>query len=1020
MEEIFSKPWIKILYGTDGCTITYSLMMLTNQESLEELFVINYWWSRDFDDVFGYEESSDSEFNQLNLLESALFEQKPMLIFCLLGNIPGVANDSYKERTRPMFICSIKNNYEASVIAKSLLYGNPISTKLILSCIDDQHTFNIHDDLITILSITTERLTPKSGRTLESAQYDPTLSIKTCLSKCNKGRRGLTLLYIHHEQQILAAFRRIYGTNPTPFWFTSKFGPEEKTLVLATRFYLFQATNSLKPFHTYDLQAIKDFIETYKIPVQQNKTNLKCIDLISFSLLSKFCCQSGYATGKIAVKLEDYITHRINADISEVGVLRNYISADRQSLKVSDREFINYIYLAHFESFNRSQIYNHLNSVTISNINSINQIETASSLKSNTINNFFLHVRNQLNIHDYISKNVKPKISILSKNIQDKFVKTKTYSFNENNYGICECTNSFLNILEKAEKSLSLHGWPSLSTQKLNDCITPQNLSTEIHFQSIGICKKLLYIASSSELVDNNVTAIEILLAKRGIKPPLPVYRVALPYNKQAFAIISSENWKKITGNIEKTINLLDIYSMDIKPKDYNEFIERDIIFTKMVHENLKTPTYGLASNQPQTEMDINRNELFNSNLAISNIILDVDFDLKEKIPQKSLYSIMRGFRNGIITALSLLFNDLSIDWDSYPCYFYKTSCPPPKVYNYNEMDSSINQEFWDEDLIEHDLLIENMFYEECNQYNKPITIQSNEEIYCNCETKMGFRISIPVPRSYILYGSETIKGIARIIQQSVVLERTFIEIACKYLKDFSFIDTGIYSHGHSLRLPFFSKIGENGNYNGLLLPFYIIPKSCSDIKSFLLNHNYPNNFHFHSTPNHKIVNIITDIKGDYINFFDKRINYNNSIINVKKKSIMSLLQKMNISASSDEEIESFISEYVLNNVIQHIKVHFPSYFHEYEAVTVRTTSSKPDWILFQIIQKGGYSYKSQGFGCMRYKHLRGARDLARTFISISVDNTNKLCASLSQQCFATKCGNNRLCTLFTIEINYN
>nr|UNP64227.1 helicase-primase primase subunit-like protein [Phocid alphaherpesvirus 1] len=1039
MDGVFSKPWIQILYGTDGCTITYSLMLLTDQESLKELYVINYWWSRDFDDVFGFEDvSSESSGDvtreagtqHLNLLETALFERKPTLIFCLLGSIPGVANDSYKERTRPMFMCTIKNKCESSVFANSLLYGNPIPTKLILSCIDDQYTFDLHDDLITILNITTKRLTPRTGRSTESAQYNPALSIKTALLGTIKGRRGLTSLYIHHEQQVLAAFRRIYGTNPTPFWFISKFGPEEKTLILATRFYLLHSPQRVESCYNYDLQAVKDFIQTYNIPVKKNRTNLKPADLISFSSLSKFCCQSGYATGQVAVKLEEYINHRISADIAEVSVLREYISVDRQSLRVSDREFINYIYLAHFESFNRRQLYNHLKSVSVTDTNSINQIATASSLKSNTIDNFFSHVRNQLNIRDYISQNVKPSIFILSSDLQNNFIESKTYAFINNhaleNYGLCEATNNFLNILEEAERSLSHHGWPSLPTHTSIDNNPQQNgVSNDLITQSIGICKKLLYMASSSRLLNGHVTAMEILLRKRGIKTPLPVYRVALPYNKQAFAVVPLENWEIITHDVEKSINSINSCLIEMKPKDDNEVVERDIIFTNSVYNSLKSPTHGLASNQPQKEMNINRNELFNSNLAISNIILDIDFNLKQKIPEKNLYLIMRGFRNGIITALSLLFKDAIVEWETYPCYFYKTSCPPKKPCSNGDIDSEIfynHQEFWDEDLIEHDLEVENNLQSNYDQCVEPLNSHSDSlhnKIYCNCETKMGFRISIPVPNPYILYGAETIKGIARIIQQSVVLERTFIELACQYLRDFSFIDTGIYSHGHSLRLPFFSKIGESGNFNGLLLPFYIIPTSHPNTKSFMLNHNNPYNFHFHSTPNHKVTTVITNIKGEYINFFDRKVNHG-SISNTKSLSVMSILKNCNIPASSNEEIEAFVSDIVLNNVIQHIKIHFPAHIHEYDAVTVRTASSKPDWILFQIIQTSGYSYRSQGFGCMRFKHLRGARDSARTFLSISVDNTNKLCASLSQQCFATKCGSNKLCTLFTIELNCN
>lgn len=76
--------------------------------------------------------------------------------------------------------------------------------------------------------------------------------------------------------------------------------------------------------------------------------------------------------------------------MAEVSALEGFIAADRQGLRVSDREFITYIYLAHFESFNRKQLYDHLLAVSIADPGDIDRITSTSSLKRGTIEKFLL------------------------------------------------------------------------------------------------------------------------------------------------------------------------------------------------------------------------------------------------------------------------------------------------------------------------------------------------------------------------------------------------------------------------------------------------------------------------------------------------------------------------------------------------------------------------------------------------------------------------------------------------------
>nr|AMB15884.1 helicase-primase primase subunit [Equid alphaherpesvirus 4] len=1071
------NPTIRVLYATDSCVITYSLMLLTGQESSEDAYVISYDWSSELDDLFGSQprvldadvgdswdttDQSDEE-----LLAAALLERKPSVSFCLLSGIVGGASDKPQERIRPMFVCAFLTLTGARALTKTLLHGHPISSKILLQALVDGDTFQLHNDLILALAITLDNATARTGRTAAAAKYDPQRgSVKAAILGHSTGRPGLTSVYIHHENKVLTAFRRLYSNNnTTPFWFTSKFGPGERELVLATRYYLFQAIRHSGCGGTYDLQATKDFIKTYNVPCLPNPTNLDLTHLTSFARLSQFCCQSWYARGPSALALPRYVDLRIQADVSEVSALEEFIAADRQGLRVSDREFITYIYLAHFESFNRRQLYNHLLAVSISDPADIERITSTSSLKRGTIEKFFAQVRIQLNIIDYIAHNVSPEVVRLPVSISKQYVSDKTYTpsstmmFAGNNpLSICDTSTQMLKLLDRVETSLAGHGWiQTLIPSPKPQCITTtppldqprgEELSPGVPSQC-GISRRLLNIASSQP-IDGRVLPLEVLFGQRGISGPTPVYRVALPSKRQAFAVIANDRWETVTQNMyHQTYRLASEHDLSfdgLSQMDDYAMAHRDL---QLMRDNTGVCRAAMASSNASLQMYINRNEIFNSSLAVSNIILDVDFDIKKPIPLGMLHLAMRGFRNGIITTLSLIFTEAVVQWDSYPCYFYKTQCPPQlfKARTKNEHSSLSNyvdcveEYYMESNFLDDYAAMEEYTYDLTDDYEmivddnecaqavcdfKPqnkttdktplqLLLETNA---CQCTEKMGFRITVPVPPPYILAGPEALRGVARIIQQAVVLERTFTESMCSVLRDFSFLDTGVYSHGRSLRLPFFCKVGDSGEVYGGLYPFYVVPKNCNNVNEFIAEHSNPANFHFHASPRSSTVtHVITNLGGDYVSFFERKVARNREAIMTKRATLEFLLSSYNVSIKSNEAVEAFVVDVVLCEVVLHLSAHFPNHAGEYHTVGVHTVVTKPDWILLQI-NRSGSAYRSQGFSCLRAKHLRSARGLARTFLSISADAHGRLCASISQQCFATKCGNNKMCTIFTLEVN--
>ncbi|SCO83494.1 helicase-primase primase subunit [Spheniscid alphaherpesvirus 1] len=1040
---------IRVLFVTEGCVITYSLLLLTGRPTLEELYVVSYCGGKLLDRESCIENEAETGDRNEN---TRLTTSGVKVVFCLLGNALGGAGGRSKDRVRPIFICRFNRGEGTKALRLALVEGAPLQTSLVRESLDEEETFALHNDLLVALAVVINRAIAVKGKTTEAAEYDPdTVSVKTIVRNFPRGQRGLATLYIDHEQRVLAAYRRLYGGGgsvTTPFWFISKFGPDEKSLVLVTRYYLLQAVHSGGSGADYDLQAVKDFCLTYDVKVGPNPTGLGPAELVSFSLFSKYCCQSEYARGPVATGFPLYVESRIAADVAEVGALREFITHDRKSLRVSDRELITYVYLAHFECFNRERLTCHLKSVTTTEPKNDGRYCLHSNLGANAIENFFGHVRSQFNIEDYIKQNVQVSVTKLPENIASEYAVTRTYGSvkvidRKAPKGVWDCSSQMAKHVAKVEAAMSRRGWPIHSQAKDADTLSATDIAltslvndmTSLNVPSYGwgsvscgVTKRLLSIASAGATNDTP-TPLGVFTGYADERLPCPVYRISMSGKRQAFAILIGDVWEKVTDAVP--INTLEI---QVAPRTATEEIIRDMKLTQKLLSDSVCRTY-ICSGPVSEQMYINRNEIFNSGLAIGNIILDVDFNIRHPVPAGVMHAAMRGFRKGALTALALLMREADVDWETHPCYFYKSSCP--KTNGESCMDdidgiNACNSEELD------DIDLDRLYYEEearcleildadvhLDQIEDRTDVQKNEADQvilentspCGCTSKIGMRVCIPVPPPYILSGADTITGIARIIQHGVLLERSFVESIGGYLKDYSFVDTGVYAHGRSLRLPFFYKVADEGVVSGRLLPFFVVPSNCYDIGDFVKSHYDPTNFHFHtlSVKNKYPRHVIYSLGGEYVSFFDRKVAHNRDRYLSKRASLASVLGKYGVDCSSESAVESFVLETVLEGVIQYLVAHYPDKSHEYKSIFVRSSLVKPDWLLLQLIPSRGSG--RQGFSCVRYKHSRNNADTVRTFLCLSVDAQGKLCASVSQQCFATKCGNNRLHTLFTIDV---
>lgn len=1056
-----ADPGIKVLFAVDGCAVSFSLALLTGQvPSINPVYVISHWdpGNRLLDVLCHRADDRDcgripNERGDLNAVSDPLKVE-----FCLLSQMTrGLGGADLKLRTRAIFVCRFTSHSEINSIVASIASGAPIQTDLLITTLSEYDTFRLHDDFNIALHISLACLSQKRRNGKEPAKSPDRNLLSIMAGTFSGGRRGLAGLYLQYEQKVTAAYRRVYGgSTTTAFWYVSKFGPEEKSLVLALRYYLLQAQAEPTGIATgYDLQAIKDICDTYAVPVEANPTGFSTADLTSFARLSRFCCVSNYANGPVARAFPLYVEHRIAADVTEVDALKEYIERDRSGLKISDLEFVKYIYLAYFECYNRAQLRRHLRDVTVRCPEE--DVYKRSSLGKHAVDNFFTHVRSRLNVNDHIACNVSPDQVEMGNVLTRAFCRARTYppSTMESDArftGICEPSSVIIKRLDALESTLHKYGWPRARSETVNmmsecanlpiassaDSLRPPGLPLEhpgTHCRGGPmIVKRLLALVSADARVgDIGPTNMLTGIRESAVKGPLPIYRIGMSKGKQAFAVMVADCWDKIipSPGIVKA-HLSKLGRSGRAPED--DVIARDIFFTSELERvtghaaELPYFTCGPAEEQQY----INRNEVFNDNLIVGNIILDVDVHLRTPVPVKLLHVAMRGFRTGALKALSLLLPKAKIDHGSYPCYFYKTSCKKSRVVHVKHWMSSTTDfaldcdgpavESADCELemgFDDPLLMDQIDDSISRCESDASSLPSDADLPCNCHEKIGLRVCIPVPPPYLLVGSRTMSGLARVLQQSVLLERSFVEPIGSYLKNYDIVDSGVYGHGRSLRLPFFGKIDETGLISGRLLPFCVIPERCGDAEQFVLSHLQPKTFHFHSPmpeEDHASV-VLKGLGGEYAGFFEKKITINRDTFFGIRLSLAVALKARGVDINDSAAIVSFVTEHILDDIIQYMHDHIPDHAAEYNHVSVSCCVIRPDWILLQLMANKTLG-RAHGFTCVRFKHTRTTRMSSRSYLSLNIDAHGRLCACVIQQCFAAKCGNNKLRTLFTVDVD--
>ncbi|UOO01023.1 helicase-primase primase subunit [Psittacid alphaherpesvirus 5] len=1010
---------IRVLYATDGYTVVYSLHLLVESAFLKELYVISHDYLR----------ISTSTSKRLHVT------------FCLLSHM---SDDILRVRSRPMFTCDFIGETASDFLVR-LREGVPIATEFIIANLNIDATFRYHRETILALSLACR---------IRNEENTENLSV---------GRKELALLLTRFENKVISAYRRIYdATFVTPFWFVSKFGPTERGLVSIMRYYLLEAKPDDKIAGTFDLQGLKDLSCTF-VPhdVNGNPSKIIVSQITTFGQLSEYCCKSDYMRTDVHRAFLNHLRTRILADTTYINALDETVGKYRAVLRIPAKEFVKYVYSAHLSGYKRAAILHHLTHLTQASLRQ----EQTDKIHDFIQVPFFPKLRDLCNMSTFVDKYVQIEKQEIPLNISKEFIKRRSYVPQNNTrmLGICLTSTELIKRLDRLNEDFEKRG---LSYMELlyNDYSGAISITNALEFsrkrssrenvlyldatqsqnKHRGPLSRLLSIANS-DVETNNRSLLSLLY---GVNIPIsvsPVYRVAMPDDRQAFAVVTEDTWStNVTADYTRCISEIR-YTLP-EQFDHNNSVLFDLYWTRHITSSCWS-TKLIAGVDPSIQMYLNRNEIFNDKCAIFTVMLDLDFSLRKQsefLLMSTLHRSMRHARDAILETVTLLFKNVRIDASTYPIYFYKTACPSntremrwdqysdSQTWNY-EYDWPPECEIWDEESLGNTNEGNQNLYK-CPSSDLALTLR------CTCAEKLGFRIAIPIPAPYAFVGKDTIKVFSKLVQQAMQMHEEFIEVLHPHLADYTFVDTGIYAPNRSLRLPFFGKVSKSNVY-GRLLPFIVFPSGCNDDEKrsvFALAHADPRNFHYHSVrpDNLHPQIIITDIKellddklfGATCNL-SKQIAKGGSIlrdsdpIGCKSIPILESLARLNKYIYIFDDLRHDLDSKTLKLIIEDIAVpaiqryisdNFTHYAHEYSHLIVSDINYTPEKIRFSIAQAGKTRSR---FSCLKYAHRGAAAQTVLAYIVLFSNTQGLPCVALQTKCFATKCGANLIQTQFAIQL---
>lgn len=469
---------------------------------------------------------------------------------------------------------------------------------------------------------------------------------------------------------------------------------------------------------------------------------------------------------------------------------------------------------------------------------------------------------------------------------------------------------------------------------------------------------------------------------------PIPVFRVEMADKKHVFCSISSENWNK-----------------KMLPKDLIKHIPSEYISDEAITDTIWLTEDITPCSEVGEQLYRTRHELFNEHLPVFNFIGDVDLKLREDtcgIEKKFFFDLCRSIRKTLIEAWSHIFPD--IDKKSHPIFFFKSACQPV---------SSVTP-----DDAEYDF----------------------EPQFCVCRKKLGMRIIIPLPRGTAVFGSATLKRLAKILDHTMSLDRELVRKLNTISHPGECFDTGIYNHARSVRMALMYKFDENGILlQGRLNPIFIIPEHHQrDPREFILQQLSPKNLTHHANPHevaiHEAIIQISDraCSDADTDFLQTQANktaqktkcHLGPLIQSHLKTTENPHKSLDPSDLENDETPDDLEETEMDNIrtfakkiawpylLSHVKKHYRPEIQEQLGAAAVFHPVGRNCVSVKRIQYG----RSKDFRCLTRDH-KTPQETVQVFMDIRGDSRQNVWVTLWSRCFTRKCKSNAKHTHVSVKI---
>ncbi|AQQ81345.1 hypothetical protein MuHV1_gp065 [Murid betaherpesvirus 1] len=904
-------------------------------------------------------------------------------------------------RVRPVFICDARRLSLSEYVSTN----TPLPARVICAGIDADATRELYEHLF-------DRKKDETGHDEENGSAGGDLfSDLTSTLKC----------LVHYNRSAILRYLNNTFLSPTsPSWFLSTYGTHEGTLILTMSYYLFERQYST-------IQTTRDYTKCFTADPGRN--------LFTYINMRDFMAtMNGSRFRKQTARFAAFAKARNARDRRELEYVDAKINAFREESRLAADSCVYYVYLAYRTALCREKFLQYCEHTAYDkNLPDDQQCAAEENYLGRSLDAELISIMNTyFSVEGYFGSYIHVDRAKLSPPHS-----YRGYDWNTEADTMVGYSSTATNL--------------AISLRKLNS--TCESLFSPLPPTLMGLlklCASDRYVpraeksrkrtSGGREKEDETRVCRRNYLLNDTSRPigPMPVFRVEMPEKRHVFCAVSAENW---------TRRLL--------PKDLMKNLPSEYVSDECLTDAVWLREDIAASCEVGEQLYRTRHEMFNENLPVFNFVGDVDLKLREDLQglsRQEVFDLCRALRRTLIGAWRHLFPE--VDPDSHPVFFFKSACPQNAAGAADEA-MLYGGGGYDED-------------DDPRPEHAAAVVDYGDAVrrppFCVCRRKLGLRVIIPFPPRTAAIGAQTLKRLAGILDHTLCLDR---DLVCK-LNAISHpgecFDTGIYSHGRSIRMPLMYKLDEA---SGLMLhsrlnPIFIVPAGYRDRPAeFVLQQLCPQNLTHHGRPPRRdgsadqlteVVLHITDraCADSDGNFLQSRARRAMS----RRRLPLGPLLRAHLSlesgqsapslptlvgrggggeggASSDyeeeravgsdeeeddddvENLQAFARRIAWPALLRHTRNHYREEVQQQlEAATVFTAVGRTC-----VAVKRGLYGRARDFSCLAREHYT-RQETVQVFLDIRGDQRRNVWATLWSRCFTRRCNSNAKQTHLSLKIS--